>query len=867
MDELIDELERDIRGKAEYISAIQRPHMLVSALKDLNNMVGNVELKNDVATQVDDLIDNLRNQDNSEPIMLHTLLYGGPGTGKCLGKDTPVMMYDGKIYAVQDIVQGDLLMGDDSKPRTVLSTTTGTEMMYRIKQKYGDDYVVNESHILSLKLSKNPVISDREDRSAYSVFWFEKEKSCSRSFSYKTSPKEEIKKIAENFSKMLPPRGTVIDIEIKDYIKRNKKWKSAYKGYKVGVDYPDLKLPIDPYVLGAWLGDGTSTKPQITSVDAEIIDHFRMIYPSLNIRVNKTGITYDIISYKENRKINPSSWNSFWTNIKELNLVDNKHIPDEYLFNSRKNRLEILAGLIDTDGYYDLRSNMFDIVQKNRVLSEDILQLARSLGFKATLSECEKSCKYKGEIKVGLYNRIYISGDVSTIPTKLLRKRARESEQYKDNLVYKIEVVPLEEDKYYGFEIDGNHRFLLGDFTVTHNTSVGKHLARIWYSLGYIGNNKQIKRNYKSSSDTKTKNNGWSDIIDGFMSDDMDKFQSSYAMLMILIALISIIIAILGYFWAMMKGTANFMYNTFGLKWALIIFVIFLIFLLIFFLVWTFTYYNGCNKCGRDKCICKEIQKYQKLKDILNKEEQDMNVSIRDDFAVDDGDLIEIVSSEDFIGQYVGWTEKKTEALLQKNKGKVLFIDEAYSLVDSSGNGGSFGEKALHIINRYMSEHPEELIIIMAGYENKIKNNLFAVQPGLVRRFMWSFDCKGYTIEELFDIWKLQLKPKTLADESRSLDVFRQNINFFPNYAGDTLRLVNFAKLEQKRDNRKRGASRADITTESSTMEAITPDQVERAVKVLARNTFQNKVPADNLSLTPEMLSMLQSLSRNTSNK
>ena len=77
------------------------------------------------------------------------------GRGKCLGKDTPILMYDGTIKLVQDIKVGDVLMGDDSTPRNVLSLARGRETMYKVNSKKGDGYIVNESHILSLKYSCN----------------------------------------------------------------------------------------------------------------------------------------------------------------------------------------------------------------------------------------------------------------------------------------------------------------------------------------------------------------------------------------------------------------------------------------------------------------------------------------------------------------------------------------------------------------------------------------------------------------------------------------------------------------------------------------------------------------------------------------
>ena len=73
--------------------------------------------------------------------------------GKCLGINTEILMYDGTIKKVQDINIGDVLMGDDSTPRNVLTLARGREQMYKISSKKGDSYVCNESHILSLKSS------------------------------------------------------------------------------------------------------------------------------------------------------------------------------------------------------------------------------------------------------------------------------------------------------------------------------------------------------------------------------------------------------------------------------------------------------------------------------------------------------------------------------------------------------------------------------------------------------------------------------------------------------------------------------------------------------------------------------------------
>jgi len=80
-----------------------------------------------------------------------TLLVAPTGAGKCLGRGTPVMMFDGNIKPVETVVVGDLLMGPDSTPRRVVSTCAGSEMLYRVTPTKGMPYVVNESHILSLR--------------------------------------------------------------------------------------------------------------------------------------------------------------------------------------------------------------------------------------------------------------------------------------------------------------------------------------------------------------------------------------------------------------------------------------------------------------------------------------------------------------------------------------------------------------------------------------------------------------------------------------------------------------------------------------------------------------------------------------------
>lgn len=364
---------------------------------------------------------------------------GSPGIGKCFKKDTPIMLSCGKIKMVQDITIEDKLMGDDSTPRNVLALGSGREKMYRIEQVNGDDYVVNESHILSLKMTKPRTKGGR----------------------YQTI-------LGKRYYK-----NDIVDICIKDYLSLPKYLKDCLKGYKVGLYFSEQDVSLEAYALGYWLGDGDKTAFGLTTIEQEVIDYFTEYASKYGLQLTKNDISYHITTGKmggRNYNRNP-----LLNMLKQYNLIRNKHIPEEYKINSREKRLELLAGLIDSDGYYSPITNALEITQKNKTLADDILFLVRSLGMRGIMKECEKYCVYKGEKRYGIYHRIIITGSgLDEIPVKCPRKKARGHKQKKNCLNTGINVIPLEEDDYYGFQIDGNARFVLGDLTVTHNTSIAK---------------------------------------------------------------------------------------------------------------------------------------------------------------------------------------------------------------------------------------------------------------------------------------------------------------------------------------------------------------------------------------------------------
>ena len=403
------------------------------------------------------------------------LLYHGLGSGKCLKKDTPIIMYDGIVKNVQDVQVGDLLMGDDSKPRKVLSLARGKDKMYDVIPVKGDKYTVNQEHILCLKASGFPKLAHNTHKSNtnYNIQWIEHNKFQSKTFTYNSSNQPLMNQSAEDFFREIlrnsQTNESIMEISIQDYLKLSTKKKNVLKGYKVPIEFAQQDVQIDPYMIGYWLGDGASSDTKISSQDSSVLKYFANKLSTYSLHLVYSG-QYDYRITGNGKYDN----NVFRNTLKELNMFDNKHIPLIYKCNSRENRLRLLAGLLDSDGH--LSNGGFEFTQKNETLMDDVIFLARSLGF-----ACYKQIKpttTKGVKKHGTAFRIHINGaGIEQIPTLIPRKQATYRKQIKDSLVTGIKVEYVNEDDYYGFVIDGNRRFLLGDFTVTHNTATSIGIA------------------------------------------------------------------------------------------------------------------------------------------------------------------------------------------------------------------------------------------------------------------------------------------------------------------------------------------------------------------------------------------------------
>lgn len=334
-------------------------------------------------------------------------LYGvgaGSGSGKCLAKGTKVRLYNGLVRKVEDIEIGDLLLDEKGNRTRVTHLGKGFDEMYKVSQTDNTSYIVNSEHILSVMDSK----------------------------------------------------FNIIDINVKEAID-----KKLY-GYNGTIDYDEDSLDIPPYILGIWLGDGHNNSPSLTCGDEEVLEEW--IKYGLSIGLSPKEFTGETNCRRINlsRTKGTKQSNSLYQQLLQMNLPFNKHIPNKYLINSFENRLQILAGLLDTDGSLNTSNTYFEFTSKYKELSKTTENLCRSLGYRV-----------RSTIKIvnnKEYYRLTIHGDLTLIPCKVPRKSIGK----KSNYTSKITIESIGIGEYFGFTLSESKRFCLENYTITHNTEFFK---------------------------------------------------------------------------------------------------------------------------------------------------------------------------------------------------------------------------------------------------------------------------------------------------------------------------------------------------------------------------------------------------------
>lgn len=354
---------------------------------------------------------------------------------ECFDPDTEVLMYDRSVRKIKDIHIGDKVLGPDGTPRTVLDECEGVDKMYRIHSGTGcDDQIVNSRH---------------------KIYYTE----------YNHFKKTYTDKLATPLELMKE------DLH-KSYIKQNRYLKRVHPTD----NNVSSNLLLDPYYLGLWLGDGFTNSPAIINEDIEVIKW-------LSEYAESNGMTTTILSdknvpviYLKNKVYNHK--NPIKDTLQYYGILNRKDIPDDYLHGSVEDKLQLMAGLIDTDGHFSKRDRIYTFSQceSRKHIVDKLAFIARSLGFKCSLhmyktagtkhicgnkSTCQNT--YTLRIIDGLYD----------IPCKIARKKHHWTQKRTKRSLTNFKVTYSHIGKYKGITTDGDHFFVLKDFTVVHNCQWG----------------------------------------------------------------------------------------------------------------------------------------------------------------------------------------------------------------------------------------------------------------------------------------------------------------------------------------------------------------------------------------------------------
>jgi SpoVK/Ycf46/Vps4 family AAA+-type ATPase len=156
------------------------------------------------------------------------------------------------------------------------------------------------------------------------------------------------------------------------------------------------------------------------------------------------------------------------------------------------------------------------------------------------------------------------------------------------------------------------------------------------------------------------------------------------------------------------------------------------------------------------------------------------------------------VVRDDLVAGYLGQTAIKTKKVINECLGGVLFIDEVYSLATNIDDIDSFSLECINTICEALSEHKDNLMVIIAGYENEVINTFFKANKGLESRFIWRFKINGYTSRELLQIYKKKVAEIEWSFESQTPALekwFENQKEHFLHFGRDMEILVLYTKI------------------------------------------------------------------------
>lgn len=371
---------------------------------------------------------------------IEAVLTGGIGWGKALGLDTRIPTPTGWT-TMKDVSVGDYVLSDTGKPCKVINAT---EVQYG-RPCYKVLFSDGES-----------VIADAEHKWLVSA-WIDRARASKRG----VDPVQRVV-TTEEMAKSL--------------------WHGRMRNWAIElskpIDLPEKDLVVPPYVLGAWLGDGTADEGVITCHDLEIVEKIRAC--GYTVKEHKaTPGRFSILGLK--------------AQLRGLGVLGNKHIPIEYLRGSIEQRTELLCGLMDTDGSIEIGGRA-EFTSTNKVLAEGVYELIASLGHKPVFSSGK--AKIGGKY-CGKKYRVRFTPDVPVfcLSRKLNRQRTPGKQGSRNKRRYVVDIVPVESVPVRCIEVDSPSRlFLFGrTFIPTHNSTFAEiAICRMIYEVSCFRNPQKV---------------------------------------------------------------------------------------------------------------------------------------------------------------------------------------------------------------------------------------------------------------------------------------------------------------------------------------------------------------------------------------
>lgn len=234
------------------------------------------------------------------------------------------------------------------------------------------------------------------------------------------------------------------------------------------LDLNENDLPLDPYILGAWLGDGSKSCGIITNVN-----------PNFWKEVKKRGfkVSHDLSNGREHAEMRTIY--NISPILRSLNLINNKHIPDIYLRASKRQRLDLLRGLMDTDGYFNPGRNRFVMGTTQEWQAIDTAKLVATFGVKPTIMKCTKVCGKK-KIK-GWDTCFFMEDNPFLIRNQEIKATLKTKSYYKFRNIISIEKIDTVPTKCLAVESEA-HTYLAGyNMIKTHNTNAKGIESKAYY--------------------------------------------------------------------------------------------------------------------------------------------------------------------------------------------------------------------------------------------------------------------------------------------------------------------------------------------------------------------------------------------------